>query len=330
MFGTDAFSSVNDAIAAVSAGGTVVVNAGTYGEAVKVTRRLTMNLQEGAIRFGSLDDTVSNATLNLNGITLTTGDDSSTRFDSTLAGTGGLTKVGSGTFTLAERNTYAGTTTIDAGTLGVAGSLAGPVTLTGGTLSGAGVISGAVTATGGSVAPGNSPGTLKTGDLDLESGATFSVEIQDAGRFDQIDVTGAVVINDAVLSVTGFGIQTINAGDQFVIISNDGTDAVTGGLFHDLPEGALISTNFLGSGLSATITYKGGSGNNDVVIVMAPATVSIAATTGGNEEGRRRRVHRVAILRHLDGHRINYVVSGSATSGSRRRAAQRDGDHPCG
>ena len=40
------------------------------------------------------------------------------------------------------------------------------------------------------------------------------------------------------------------------------------GTFASLPEGSIISTNFLGSGLTATITYQAGGGQNSVAVVV--------------------------------------------------------------
>ena len=56
------------------------------------------------------------------------------------------------------------------------------------------------------------------------------------------------------------------------IVNNDGTDAIVG-TFSGLAQGATI-TNFRGSGLTATISYMGGSDNNDVVITVASPTLA--------------------------------------------------------
>src|SRR5262249_16001292 len=142
------------------------------------------------------------------------------------------------------------------------GTGSGAVRVNGGVLGGTGTISGAVTVNGGSVAPGSSPGILNTGDLDLETRLTFDVQIPNPVSFDQVNVPGSVPINDATLNLTAFGTVVLNSGDRLVIINNDGTDAVQGTLFHGLAEGAILSTNFLGSGLIARITYQGGVNQN--------------------------------------------------------------------
>ncbi|MCL4204010.1 MAG: autotransporter-associated beta strand repeat-containing protein, partial [Pirellulaceae bacterium] len=130
IYGVTAFSGVSagytfvEAMNTVAAGGTVIVNAGDYSsQAVNVDKQVTLNLQEGPISFGSLDDSVTNATLNLNGIMLTIGtNNTSTQFDSAIGGTGSLTKTGAGTLILTGVNSYAGSTTVAEGIFEVTGS----------------------------------------------------------------------------------------------------------------------------------------------------------------------------------------------------------------
>src|SRR3546814_16629236 len=59
-------------------------------------------------------------------------------------------------------------------------------------------------ASGGSLAPGNSPGRLSTGDLTLAAGSTLTVEIDGTAagtEYDQIAVTGSVAVTGARKSV---------------------------------------------------------------------------------------------------------------------------------
>ncbi len=96
------------------------------------------------------------------------------------------------------------------------------------------------------------------------------------GFHDLLNVTGTVTIGSNVTLVInafgdGQGVNFVPAdGDQFVLINNnndDGSEVVMGS-FAGLAEGALLSNNFLGSGLNAFLTYRGGTNNNDVVIVV--------------------------------------------------------------
>jgi autotransporter-associated beta strand protein len=251
-------------------------------------------------------------------VTLTVGNrNGSGNFRGTLengSGTFSLTKVGTATQTLSGNNTYSGATTINTGTLTLSNAsnnnIASSATITvggggflnlaglagsqfnlasGQTLQGTGTVSGgAINAlSGSSIAPGTSPGILNTGSVTFNSGSTFSVEIggttpgNTATSHDQLNVTGSVSPNGATLSLASFGGFTPALGQSFVIINNDSTDAITT-TFAGLSEGATIS-NFLGSGLNATITYQGGSNNNDVVLTVvngnSPPTIMAVAVS---------------------------------------------------
>ena len=187
-----------------------------------------------------------------------------------ITGTGSLEKTGAGTLTLNGASTYTGTTMVSDGTLAVKGSLAAGSALTvasGGTLAGTGTVAGTVTVqSGGTIAAGSSPGTLKTGDLTLLAGGTASFELDGttAGtQYDRIDVTGTVDLGGATLELDiGY---TPTDGDSYIIIENDGMDAVTG-TFSGLAEGASLSSG----GYSFKISYAGGDGN-DVLLTYSGA-----------------------------------------------------------
>ena len=86
-------------------------------------------------------------------------------------------------------------------------------------------------------------------------------------QYDQLNVTGSVTLSGATLTVSlinGFNPVT---GNSFTIINNDGTDAVSG-QFGGLPKARHSSAG----GKFFSISYHGGSNNNDVVLtsVVAP------------------------------------------------------------
>ncbi len=94
-------------------------------------------------------------------------------------------------------------------------------------------------------------------------------------------------LNNAALTFVGSSLTPVT-GQTFIIVDNDGTDAITG-TFAGLPEGATIS-NFLGSSLNAAITYVGGTGNDVVLTVLSPCinptiptlTATVNPTCSGN------------------------------------------------
>jgi autotransporter-associated beta strand protein len=205
--------------------------------------------------------------------------DSSGQLD--LAGTGTST-----TLTLTGMSSgYTGSTTLSGGALQVDGSLTGTVGVlvaSGGTLRGTGTINSAATVVvhnGGQLAPGDSPGVLNTGSLSFVSGAAFDVEIggstpgNGSGHYNQDNVSGTVDLGGATLNLSSFGGHTPQAGDEYLIINNDGSDAVTG-KFAGLAEGAVVSSNLLGSGLTARITYQGGDGNDVAIFVEGEVSYS--------------------------------------------------------
>ncbi|QDT41650.1 hypothetical protein Pan241w_17130 [Gimesia alba] len=115
--------------------------------------------------------------------------------------------------------------------------------------------------------------SVPAGSLDIEiNGTTPGTE------FDQIDVTGTVTIGAGATLNLIDGYDPV-AGEQFVLINNDGIDPVVG-TFSGLDEGHEFS-NFLGvSGLTAFLTYTGGDGN-DVSIVVQDPTPQITLPVNG-------------------------------------------------
>lgn len=134
---------------------------------------------------------------------------------------------------------------------------------------------------GGFFAPGStsqygyavSTAVFRTGSLTLNFGATLAMDANGGspGAYaipgnivghDQVMVYGSVTINGATLQLGGPNGYYFsgNVGNSFVIIDNDGTDAVTG-TFAGLNQGSI----FFSGGQAYSISYQGGDGNDVVV-----------------------------------------------------------------
>lgn len=201
--------------------------------------------------FGGLAGTRSLALANTNGvaIALRVGNNGSARtYSGTLSGAGSLTKIGTGTFTLASAQSYTGGTSVNAGTLLVnnasgEGTGSGAVTVNStGVLGGTGFITGAVTVNAGAtLAPGSPVESLATGPLTLATGSTYAVEINSSGTpaadvtnaGGNISLAGSLVVSD-IASVP----VALPLGTKFTILSYAGTRS---GTFAGLAESATIA-----------------------------------------------------------------------------------------
>ncbi|HRG58920.1 MAG TPA: hypothetical protein PK323_08160 [Bacteroidia bacterium] len=110
--------------------------------------------------------------------------------------------------------------------------------------------------------------SLGTGNLIFGATSTLNVNIADISHpnYQKLDINGSINLNNCGLSFNALITPTI--GNVFTIVENDGTDAIVG-TFNSLPQGAVIN-NFLNSGLFATISYTGGTGNDVTLTVGAP------------------------------------------------------------
>lgn len=132
--------------------------------------------------------------------------------------------------------------------------------------------------------PANSGVEITTGAGTVGFGAGDDLRLVMAGlavdsQYQQLNVAGKVDLTGADLVLIGSLVFT--GGERFTVVNNDGDDPIIG-TFNGLAEGATVSTNFLGSGISATISYVGGTGNDAVITVGQPPGTTSVAVVGGN------------------------------------------------
>jgi autotransporter-associated beta strand protein len=253
----------------------------------------TINFNGVAETIGSLAGTGNVVLANASGKSLVTGNSSNTQFSGSISdanGTGSLTKVGSGIFTLSGSSTYGGGTNVSAGTLLVTNTggsatgsgrvLIGPSA----SLGGGGFISGPVTVNG-TVAPGlantSSAAVLTLGSGSILSGTT-TLDLTAPAVSDEIlfgpSGTGSATFGGTlnVADTTGF---TFASGQQYTLFGfNSGTGQFSISL-PNLPSGLVWDTSSLyQTGILSIISSSGSSG------VWASAS-SGNWETGGNWVG---------------------------------------------
>jgi outer membrane autotransporter protein len=290
--GTTVLSAVN-----TYSGGTVVeggiLRAGVAG-ALAGNTGYTVN--GGALDLNGFNLTMSSLTGTGGKVTvgtaeLTINQATNTTYAGQFEGSGDIIKSGAGDLLLTgdSSTTFTGTTTVSGGGLFVGnlvgGKLGGDITVaTGGRLGGIGNI-GSTGKTveieaGGTHAPGNSIGT-QTVDANYINHGILEIEATPTSA-DQLIVNGTVDIAGADLQL----LLTPNVADSwgvltgpYVIIANDGTDAVVGA-FNPITSDQPF--------LDALINYAGGTGNdvtlqlvrNDVAFVEVAETRNQRATAG--------------------------------------------------
>jgi autotransporter-associated beta strand protein len=250
-----------------------------------------------AFALGGLSAASASAGLSLqnsaaNAIALTVGgNNASTAYAGLLTGAGSLVKTGSGTLSLGGANTYAGTTSVVAGSLLVNGNqsvAAGAVLVDAlATLGGSGTIGGAVTVNG-FLSPGNSPGVLTVASLDLGGSSTSLFEIDGLVRgtqYDGVTLTGGSgPTYGGVLSLvfgngSAFGDNTTFELFQFAGSPSGSFSSVTSSGFY---AGSWTNNNdgtFKLEQGGQTLTFSQASG--DIVVVPEPAALALAGIGAG-------------------------------------------------
>ncbi len=190
------------------------------------------------------------------------------------AGGGTIIVGGSGTFSMTG-TTFHATKIVDNG------AVASLTVGSGQTLQGSGVAGSVTVQAGGNYGSITVVNALAEHSLAMQAGSNFNVALNAT-----LNYSRDTIFSGGLLSLTGSnlvlgGTLTPANGQSFTIVNNFGSQPIDG-TFSGLPEGAVIP-NFLGSGLSATITYAGGDGNDVLVSVgSAPTTTTTLATSSAS------------------------------------------------
>ena len=211
-----------------------------------------------------------------------------------ISGTGGLRQIGDGVLTISNAHTYTGPTTVESGTLALAGSgsianstnlnvfldalldvsgmTSGGMTLTSGkVLTGNGAIKGNFTVgSGAKLTPGNFIGALTFSNaLTLAAGSTSIFEISSGSlTHDQVNVLGNLTRGGTLL-VTNIGTGSLKAGDSFQLFNTPSLTGSFGSLV--LPS---LGTNLVWDTNSFALT------GTLTVISTAPAVFGSVVTLG--------------------------------------------------
>jgi hypothetical protein len=162
------------------------------------------------------------------------------------------------------------------GTVTINGSRGNVILSTGSVLKGTGTVGDLLIQGTASLKPGASPGCIASSNLTIAG--IYEVDLGGltaCTEYDQTKVTGTVNLTGGTLKIVRYNNMVPRLNNSFTIISNDGTDKVTG-TFTGLAQGATVKSD----GITYTVSYTGGDGN-DVVLTVTAVDSSLGAPNTG-------------------------------------------------
>ena len=258
-------------VAQIGAGTTILTGNSTYTGGTTISAG-TLQIGAGATT-GSIVGNVGN-----NGILLFNRSDS-VAFGGVISGTGSLVKHGAGTLTLPGKNTYTGTTTIDAGSLIVDGSIASEQTFVnaGAFLGGHGTIGGNLSNSG-TVGPGDSLGTLTVAsDYTQNAAGTLRIQVGGLGanQHDLLAVNGHVTLGGTLqlLRLGGFNLQP---GNQIVFLTaQKGVSGAFNTIQNDFATGTIVQGVVVTSSDAVVLEGQQGSFTQIPGVTLTPNQVAV-------------------------------------------------------
>ena len=228
-------------------------------------------------------------------------------YGSNIAGSMGVTKLGTNSLTLSGSNTYTGRTTITLGTLIVDGWLTrSAVSVNGGTLAGTGYLGSVSVSASGHLAPGD----LNTGALILAGSADF-----EGG---ELDIAG-----------TGSSITSLSIAGN-LSLNNDPTlnfsGSLTPGTYTIASYGGTLNGTFATLNIPAGDTINYGTGSNSSITISAvpePSSVALLAAGALGLVGyvwRRQRTVKPAAFDRQDPLILSFASHWSSAHAARRAA----------
>jgi autotransporter-associated beta strand protein len=211
--------------------------------------------------------------------TLTIGANNASGVSATvISGSGGVTKVGTGTCALFSHSTYSGPTLINAGTLQLGGSINSDVTVNNtGTLDGGGSVGNLTVNAGGTVSPGanNESSVLECASATFRTGSFLQILVNNISTDELlvsgvIDLTGQPTLNITVSRPVPLGLPLPN------LIS---TSSTVQGNFNGLPDGAV----FTAGGERFQIQYLASRVN--ITHIADPASHFVINTVASTQAG---------------------------------------------
>jgi len=241
----------------------ILTGANSYSGGTFVDANHVLQIGNGGATGSIIGDVVDNGVFAINRSNAYT-------FAGVILGNGAFQQSGSGNTILTGASTYVGTTSVNAGTLSVNGSIASSSLTTvnaDGTLGGDGTV-GNTTINGGTLAPGNSIGTLTVhGSLVFTAASSYMVEVSPANA-DRVNVSGAATLGGATVNAN-FAAGAYIAR-QYVIVSAVGG---VNGTF-----GSLVSAN-QPSVLVASLSYDA----NDAYLNLNLALSQLPGLNGNQQ-----------------------------------------------